>query len=99
MFESEKISNVNYDPEKLSDEELIERYRYIQGVASGFINRRDNPEQLDITKDRTNEQLSTEEKKEIMQKGVESNFAELSRLRAEIDRRGLKVETMEERGM
>lgn len=99
MFENFESKKGEYDVSKLSKEDLMERYRYIQGVTSGFIHQREIADQLDIAKARTNEQLSTEEKKEKMQKGVESRFAELSRLQAEIDRRGLKVETMEEKRM
>ena len=81
---------------RLSDTDLLERYKYLQDVTDGLIKYREKPEQQMVTV--KGKELSNEEKSKKAQKHVEDNFREINALREEIEKRGLKAPTMEERG-
>ncbi len=84
---------------KLSDEDLLERYEYIQKCIRDGVDVREHPETQDISSVRSGKQLTDEEKSEGSQRGIETNFEDLNALRAEIEKRGLQAPTMEDRNM
>ncbi len=85
---------------RLPDDQLLEYYKNIQRGTKSNIYMREHPEKQEATWIKSGKQLTNEEKTEIFQKrGVEENFEDLNAIRDEIEKRGLKAPTMEERGM
>jgi len=79
----------------LSDDVLLDQYKEHQRAVKSSIGHRNHPDQFELH-DETGEPVSREEKQEITQNFIEKDFGVLGRLRAEIERRGLEVPTLEE---
>lgn len=84
---------------KSSDDQLLEKYKYIQRCIGDHIDAREHPETHDVAWVKSGKQLTNEEKLESFQRGIEGNFEDLNAIKDEIERRGLQAPTMEEGGM
>ena len=87
----------NEDLSKIPDDVLLEHYKRIQFGTSSTIKDREDPSRMNMT--HKGEPMSDKAKKEFSQSIITSNFADLGKFRAEIERRGLKAPTMEEKGL
>ncbi|OGI65559.1 hypothetical protein A3A95_02805 [Candidatus Nomurabacteria bacterium RIFCSPLOWO2_01_FULL_39_18] len=84
--------------EELSDEDLLSHYETSQAWTRDDIERRDHPGEV-RHKDVIGSELDKISTPEESQGRIEVGFTDLGKLRKEIERRGLRVPTMEEKGM
>ena len=84
------------DLSKLSDDELLREYRSSQYGTEGMIDNRNFHEEMNKNPE-AGYQDHHKSQAEDYQSRAEYGFTELNKLRAEIDKRGLSEDTMEER--
>ena len=87
----------------MSDEELLDVYKFLQSGAKSDIEHKNTPGSAKYNLPteilQKSDRMSDEKIRKYSQKKVSEIFIKLNMVRSEIEKRGLKAPTMEERGM